>query len=100
MYSFQKLKRSNKGFSLIELIIVGGGLSILGIIAFPRFLEVVRKAEKVIAANTISNIKFECESNNYLGGNLIFTSANLKVIDLRMKVVINVPVMRNFPLYQ
>ena len=55
-----------------------GVLSILGTITLPRFLEVVQKAEKVIAANTISNIKIECESNNYLGGNLIFTPANLK----------------------
>ena len=62
MYSFKKLKRSNKGFSLIELIMVFGVLSILGIVAFPRFLEVVRKAEKVIAANAISSIKIECES--------------------------------------
>ena len=55
-----------------------GVLSILGTIALPRFLGVVQKAEKVIAANTISNIKIECESNNILGGNLIFTPPNLK----------------------
>ena len=55
-----------------------GVLSIFGIIALPGFLEVVQKAEKVIAANTISNIKIECESNNSLGGNLIFTPSNLK----------------------
>ena len=77
MYSFKKLIRSNKGFSLIELIMVLGVLSILGIVAFPRFIEVVRKAEKVIAANAISSIKIECESNNYLRGDLIFTPANL-----------------------
>ena len=78
MYSLKKSISSNAGFSLIELIIVLGILSVLGIIALPRFLEVVQKAEKVIAANTISNIKIECERNNSLGGNLIFTPANLK----------------------
>ena len=78
MYSLKKSISSNDGFSLIEMIIAFGVLSILGIIALPRFLEVVQKAEKVIAANTISRIKIECESNNYLGGNLIFTPANLK----------------------
>ena len=77
MYSFKKLKRSNKGFSLNELITVFGVLSILGIVAFPRFLEVVRKVEKVIAANAISSIKIECESKSYLGGDLIFTPSNL-----------------------
>ena len=77
MYSFKKLIRLNKGFSLIELIAVLGVLSILGIVALPRFIEVVRKAEKVIAANAISSIKIECESNNYLRGDLIFTPANL-----------------------
>ena len=56
---------------------VYGVLSILVIVAFPRFLEVVRKAEKVIAANAISSIKIECESQSYLRGDLIFTPSNL-----------------------
>ena len=77
MYSFKKSIKSNEGFSLIELITVIGVFSILGIIAFPRFLEVIQRAEKVIAANTISSIKIECESNNSLGRNLIFTPSNL-----------------------
>ena len=56
---------------------VFGVLSILGSVAFSRFLEVVRKAEKVIAANAISSIKIECESKSYLRGDLIFTPSNL-----------------------
>ena len=56
---------------------VFGVLSILGIVAFPRFIEVVRKAETVIAANAISSIKIECESKSYLSGDLIFTPSNL-----------------------
>jgi len=54
-----------------------GTLSILGIFALPRFLEIIKKTEKVIAANVISNIKSECENNHSLGGDLIFTPANL-----------------------
>ena len=77
MYSLKKLIKSNEGFSLIELITVIGVFSILGIIALPRFLEVIQRAEKVIAANSISSIKIECESNNSLGRNLIFTQSNL-----------------------
>jgi len=77
LYLFKKSIKSNEGFSLIELIIVFGVFSILGIIALPRFLEVIQRAEKVIAANSISSIKIECESNNSLGRNLIFTPSNL-----------------------
>ena len=44
---------------------------------FPRFSEVIKKAEKVIAANSIKSIKIECESNNSLGRELIFTPPNL-----------------------
>ncbi len=77
MYSFKKLVKSNEGFSLIELITVIGVFSILGIIALPRYLEVIQKAEKVIATNSISSIKIECESNNSLGRELIFNPSNL-----------------------
>lgn len=56
---------------------VCGILSILGIVALPRFLEVIHKAEKVIAANAISSIKIECESNDFLRGDLIFTPTKL-----------------------
>jgi len=74
---FKKSIKSNEGFSLIELITVIGVFSIIGIIALPRFREVVKKAEKVVASNSISSIKIECESNKSLGRNLIFTPANL-----------------------
>ncbi len=77
LYSLEKLIKSNEGFSLIELITVIGVFSILGIIALPRFLEVFEEAKKVIATNSISNIKIECESNNFLGRDLIFTPSNL-----------------------
>ena len=77
MYSFKKLIKSNEGFSLIELITVIGVFSILGIVALPRFLGVIQKAEKVIASNSILSIKIECESYDFLGRELIFTPSNL-----------------------
>ena len=46
-------------------------------VVLTRFFEVILNAEKVIAANSISNIKIECESNNSLGRELIFTPSNL-----------------------
>ena len=59
------------------MITVIGVFSILGIVALPRFLRVIQTAEQVIATNSISSIKIECESNNSLGRNLIFTQSNL-----------------------
>ena len=76
-FLLKKSIKSNEGFSIIELISVIGVFSILGIIALPRFREVVKNAEKVVASNSISTIKIECESNRSLGRNLIFTPANL-----------------------
>ena len=77
MFLFKKFIKSKNGFSLIELITVIGVFSILGIFALPRFLEVIQKAEKVSAGTTISSIKIECERNNSLGLNLLFTPVNL-----------------------
>ena len=56
---------------------VMGVFSSLVMIVLPRFVDVIQKTEKVIVANAISRIKIECESNNSLGGDLIYTPANL-----------------------
>tara|TARA_B100000242_G_scaffold267937_1_gene217720 strand:- start:293 stop:502 length:210 start_codon:yes stop_codon:yes gene_type:complete len=69
LYTLKGLIKSNEGFSLIELVTVIGVFLILGIVAFPRFLGVIQRAEKVIASNSISSIKIECESKNSLGRN-------------------------------
>ena len=77
MYSINNKVKSNEGFSLIELITVIGVFSIFGTVALPKFLELINKAEQVIAANKISSIKIECESNILLGRDLIFSPGNL-----------------------
>ena len=77
MFPNNKYIKSNEGFSLIELITTIGVISILGILTLPRFLGFIRKAEKVIALNSISSVKIECESNKSLGNELIFTPSNL-----------------------
>ena len=77
MYTLKELTKSNEGFSLIEFLIVIGVFSILGIVALPRFLGVIQRAEKTIAANLIKSIKIECESKNSLRSELIFTPSNL-----------------------
>ncbi len=77
MFSNNKFIKSNGGFNLPEFITVLFVLSILAIITFPRFQKIIKKAEKVIASNSIQRIKIECESNKFLGANLIFTPSNL-----------------------
>ena len=77
LYTLKELTKSNEGFSLIEFLIVIGVFSILGIVALPRFLGVIQRAEKTIAANSIKSIKIECESKNSPGVELIFTPSNL-----------------------
>ena len=76
MYS-NKVIKSNEGFSLIELILVIGISSILGVVTLPRFLSLIQKAEQVIAANKISSIKIECEKNRLFERDLIFSQGNL-----------------------
>ena len=77
MYTFKKLIKSNEGFSLIELILVIGISSILGVVTLPRFISLIQKAEQVIAANKISSIKIECENNRLFERDLIFSQGNL-----------------------
>tara|TARA_Y100001968_G_scaffold291782_1_gene296484 strand:+ start:220 stop:1167 length:948 start_codon:yes stop_codon:yes gene_type:complete len=60
--SLEKIE-SNKGFSLIELVVVIAVLSILTSISIPLFTHLVHLAEKVIATLVIQNIKKECENN-------------------------------------
>ena len=72
-----KIIKSNKGFSLIELIAFIALFSIFGVVASPKFLALINKAEQVIAAKKISSIKIECDINSLLGRDLIFSEGNL-----------------------
>ena len=58
--------RFNKGFSLVELIVVliiAAILAQLGFVAFNRYL---RRTKAFAAKTALLNIKKECESNNEL----------------------------------
>ena len=57
--------RNNKGFTLIELIVVIGTLSILSSITLFYFNGLNRRGIEVAAQNALLNIKKECE-NNYM----------------------------------
>ena len=55
----------NNGFTLIELIVVIGTLSILSTITLSFFNGLNRRGREVAAQNALLNIKKECE-NNYM----------------------------------
>ena len=55
----------NNGFTLIELVVVIGTLSILSTITLSYFNGLNRRGREVAAQNALLNIKKECE-NNYM----------------------------------
>tara|TARA_B100000886_G_scaffold240590_1_gene168732 strand:+ start:55 stop:651 length:597 start_codon:yes stop_codon:yes gene_type:complete len=59
----QKINKENYGFTLIELVVILGILSILSSISLIYFNGVNRRAREVAAQNALLTIKKECERN-------------------------------------
>ena len=59
----QKKNKENNGFTLIELVVIIGILSILSSISLVYFNGVNRRAREVAAQNAILTIQKECERN-------------------------------------
>ena len=57
-----KIKKSNDGFTLIELIMVMIILGVLSAVAIPRYLETIEKAEEASEDAVISNISVALEN--------------------------------------
>ncbi len=72
-----QMSKNEKGFSLIELIIVFIITAILCQLAFVGYNRFVRKTRAFAARNAIKNIKSECNSNKELGINKTFTLLNI-----------------------
>ena len=56
-----------KGFSLIELVVVVSVLSVLSAIAIPAFNCITNKAKATAALTALKQIKKECMENSVLG---------------------------------
>ena len=67
------MKLSNKGFSLIELIVVLIISAIIAQIGFISFSRLNRKVKALAARTALINIKKECEVNKEIDANLNFT---------------------------
>ena len=58
--------KKNKGFSLVELVVVIAVLAILGAVAIPSFTGIMEWAETVIAMYNLNNAYKECYINSSL----------------------------------
>ena len=55
--------KKNKGFSLVELVVVIAVLAILGAVSIPSFRGIMEWAETVIAMYNLNNAYKECNTN-------------------------------------
>ena len=70
-------KVNNKGFSLIELIVVIAVLSILSAVTIPSFICVIRKSKATAALTAINNVRKECIAKKLNENNPSFNDSNL-----------------------
>ena len=70
-------EKDNKGFSLIELVIVISVLSILAAVAIPNFICVIRKSKATAALNALANVRKECIAKKLNNVNPSFNNSNV-----------------------
>ena len=73
-----KKNNENNGFTLIELVVVIGILSILSNISLIYFNGVNRRAREVAAQNALLTIKKECETNYLYSLPLVYEDKRLQ----------------------
>ena len=70
MYALMHKKKNNKGFTLIELIVVVAILAILAAVAVPAFVGIKAEADKGVALNDASAIAGAINVKNAMGGSI------------------------------
>ena len=60
MNYFSSYKKNDRGFSLIELVVVVGVLAVLSAIAIPSFICFPKRARATAALTALRQIKIEC----------------------------------------
>ena len=74
----KKIKFLDQGFTLIEFIAVTGIISLIGIVTLIGYESVIQQTKKTAATNLIINVKRECETNDSLNLDRVFTATKLK----------------------
>ena len=70
-------KKKDRGFSLIELVVVVSVLAVLSAIAIPSFVCLPKKAKATAALAALKQIKTECALNEAVAKTEIFTTSAL-----------------------
>ena len=70
-------KVDNHGFSLVELVVVIGVLSILSAVAIPNFICIIRKSKATAALTAINNVRKECIVKKLDQNNPTFNNSSL-----------------------
>ena len=73
------MKTNNKGFSLVELIVVIAIMAILAAVAIPTFAGFIGKANAAADVDFINNVEYAAELANAANGEDINTTAIIKL---------------------
>ena len=73
------MKTNNKGFSLVELIVVIAIMAILAAVAIPTFASFITKANVASDVDFINNVEYAAELANAGTGKEINTAATIKL---------------------
>ena len=75
----RKLKYSNDGFTLVELVVVIAVLAILSAVAIPSFICFPKKARATAALNSLTQVYKECLAKNLDNENQNFIPSNYSI---------------------
>ena len=77
----KKIRKSNKGFTLVELIIVVAIIAILSAVIAPQYIKYVEKSRQGTDANAAQEIAHACEIA-FVGNGLTAATAGTLTVDI------------------